>query len=644
MAGKKKSGSSKAWKLGGERIYPTRLNAADEKIFSSIFASHQKLRDNDPGSPFCCSVSIMNTRERAARAVAGYFCEVFGKCYRTSEIVGALATATSLPVTTAEWSSDMPSFQMGAVFWILDYIDQHGLWGAFYPLLPDEVDEELYFVPPPVDDFSHEQVDILRLLSVINGRKGVHRVSFQKILQLIDVSAISNLKSKFKTSLLDYFLRYLTIRTRVNAAPNTSQKYRQVPTINTISDIAESCICGFFAQMDEHADIVFLLKTLELIGASVETCQESFGIRRVAEQMAGFRVEDPYEISAAFFLLEQDGDLLASLNTLTASVIICAERQMPWAYGESYGWMKPWEAGTPSYAFQFPYNESFPKEEVKDTKPLEEGILSIDIEDGQRLSEAQLFYLVTGYALPRNRTPSKRITQWLVSQGLSQERAQEFAFGAMLSHYITELRDQVFPDWHPPVDIPKEEKPQPEIAEEEQSIEELRADLQNLNHTVKELRCALHDADRSIRQYQEKAQDAELQALQDRRELSQLRETLFRMKAEQGHEEVQDDAISLPFSVERRILVFGGHESWRKAIQPLLPGAKFFATITDVRVLKTADVIWIQANALSHKFYYRIMDIARRDDIPVRYFGFAGARKCAEELVAGELAVKENKA
>ena len=71
----------------------------------------------------------------------------------------------------------------------------------------------------------------------------------------------------------------------------------------------------------------------------------------------------------------------------------------------------------------------------------------------------------------------------------------------------------------------------------------------------------------------------------------------------------------------------------------MLPSVRFFdrEAIPDVNTVKNADVVWIQANAMPHKLYYKIINAARKDNIPVRYFGYAGARKCAEQLVMDEL-------
>ena len=60
--------------------------------------------------------------------------------------------------------------------------------------------------------------------------------------------------------------------------------------------------------------------------------------------------------------------------------------------------------------------------------------------------------------------------------------------------------------------------------------------------------------------------------------------------------------------------------------------------LPDLNAIRGADVVWIQPNALSHKYYYRIIDAARKNDIQVRYFGFASAKKCAGQLSLDELA------
>lgn len=59
--------------------------------------------------------------------------------------------------------------------------------------------------------------------------------------------------------------------------------------------------------------------------------------------------------------------------------------------------------------------------------------------------------------------------------------------------------------------------------------------------------------------------------------------------------------------------------------------------LPEIDAIKGADVVWIQANALSHKYYYRIIDAAKKGGADIRYFRYASARKCAEQLAEDEL-------
>ncbi len=101
--------------------------------------------------------------------------------------------------------------------------------------------------------------------------------------------------------------------------------------------------------------------------------------------------------------------------------------------------------------------------------------------------------------------------------------------------------------------------------------------------------------------------------------------------------------MELPWQVRRRTVVFGGHDSWSKAVRPLLPGARFYnrEILPDLNAIRGAEVVWLQVNALSHKYYYRIIDAARKSGIQVRYFGSASAKKCAVQLALDELAAEK---
>lgn len=58
--------------------------------------------------------------------------------------------------------------------------------------------------------------------------------------------------------------------------------------------------------------------------------------------------------------------------------------------------------------------------------------------------------------------------------------------------------------------------------------------------------------------------------------------------------------------------------------------------ISSPEIIKRADVVWIQTNCIGHKSYNIIIDLARKYSRKVRYFAYASATKCAEQVVAEE--------
>ena len=88
-----------------------------------------------------------------------------------------------------------------------------------------------------------------------------------------------------------------------------------------------------------------------------------------------------------------------------------------------------------------------------------------------------------------------------------------------------------------------------------------------------------------------------------------------------------------PEIITKKIYIFGGHPTWIKGIKEQLVNAKFFKEdLHSLAVIRNAEEIWIQPNAISHSFYGKVMDAARVNRIPVRYFSFAGIKKCLEQV------------
>ena len=91
---------------------------------------------------------------------------------------------------------------------------------------------------------------------------------------------------------------------------------------------------------------------------------------------------------------------------------------------------------------------------------------------------------------------------------------------------------------------------------------------------------------------------------------------MYKLQNSSGAEpEIENaDKIQLPYTTKQRVVIFGGHATWLKAIKPMLPNVKFIDPYTkpDANLIRHADVVWVQTNAMPHSFYGKIMEIVRK--------------------------------
>lgn len=122
-------------------------------------------------------------------------------------------------------------------------------------------------------------------------------------------------------------------------------------------------------------------------------------------------------------------------------------------------------------------------------------------------------------------------------------------------------------------------------------------------------------------------------------ELNALRAIVFNRMTGENSEPAEKQNIIFPYTVRQRVVIFGGHDTWSKAIRPLLLNARFIDRNTQPNrdVIKKADVVWIQVNALGHKHYTNIMDTARAHGVAIRYFSYSSAEKCARQVAQEDM-------
>lgn len=615
MGKKKATPQGKTWRLAGETLAPTPLSDADERQLSEIFSNFQSLAMVEPALGI--NSATMRARETTLRACLGYFYGRFGDSYEREAVTRALSTALALPVRPYECNS----ISLGAAFWVLDYVEKQDLQSELLPLLPPEAE-----LPTPApDDFRYPRDIVSRLTYVLLNRKTSTLKEFRKLTGLLRKQDAASLRAAFRDATLDYFGRFLEVCKRV--APATFTPPPETALTLTPFPVAKDLFStgtkpppppNLRSIPEKTPDVSFLLKTPSLIGQSPDKMQSELYYRRLTELLSEFTVRDPYEICAASMLLERENDLLMNLNTLTNAVLACAERHLPWTRVEVDLTTPRYDAATPDCMLRYACREP-----------------SAEDDKDALFSVGQLFHRATGYLLPRDREPSKELEEWFTGQGLSETDSRSLAAAAMAFSVCDDARaDAESGVWESGRTASKHDaSTQADDADNAGRVAELTRQLKSAKQ-------AAHEKEQLIRQLEEQLRDENRRAEQDRMELRGLRDTLFRTRAGEIPEFVAvENQIQFPWQVRRRVLIFGGHDTWSKSIRPLLPGARFFEreSLPDLNAIKGADVVWIQANALSHKFYYRIIETARRENILVRYFSFASARKCAEQVVENEL-------
>ena len=167
--------------------------------------------------------------------------------------------------------------------------------------------------------------------------------------------------------------------------------------------------------------------------------------------------------------------------------------------------------------------------------------------------------------------------------------------------------------------------------------EDLQDELDKARKEIKALRTALY-TERRETETERTRTEHEMKVLRmEHRELADLRTLVFNQQSsDPARLEKTDRQISYPYETKKRTVVFGGHDSFLRAFKPMLPGVRFVDTENigfAPEIIRNADVVWVQTNCISHSQYNNITRVTRQYGIQLRYFAYASAEKCAEQLV-----------
>ena len=351
MCAKKKRSLPKQWKIAGESLPTSRLSPSENAIFEEAFDTYRGLvtKGHGTSSPrFLVPAEELKTRRSAALSMTEFLCDRYRDTFDRETVLRVLSIAAALPGSTADWYADSPGFLLGAALWLLDYLEDNCWEEDHFDLLPECHADELESRLPSVNDLNHSRSDILGLVTVLLGRKKEQRRSYRLLLDMVDVETVSELKTAFRNALLDHFERAASVY-----RPVPSDEQPPLPfTQGNIAAMRQE------PPLQRQPELDFLLMAPNLIGRSYEDAKRSLGTAKAGKLMCEITTKDPYALCAAYLLLERDGDVLAHLHMLTAGVLACAYRHLPWGCGDLVMEVLPYEEGTPDHTLRYPYHGS----------------------------------------------------------------------------------------------------------------------------------------------------------------------------------------------------------------------------------------------------------------------------------------------
>ena len=365
------------------------------------------------------------------------------------------------------------------------------------------------------------------------------------------------------------------------------------------------------------------------------------------KSMKRFKVPDPYRYSfALFYLLDTNDDYAWLYNPSNAVHVSCA-LGLPWNIPRAshanlfFARTEETEDALQSVnrAQKHTYSDKTMNKNYS-SHIVEDISIGTGVKKDTKINYSQLIYSLTGVIPPRYPTNNRFLLKELEESGVPEENRELVLQCLGFAQAVKKKEDLEFTvsqrDAKVPLESDERDQLQARIEELESKVKEVEESNKNLKEENRTLTQDLYDKQKEAANLVESLAQNKKEAENDYRELVSLREAIFiRENGEEEEEEVEEPSIQFPYSFEKKIVSFGGHDSWRKGIKQMFEGVVFVDrdTLPNETLVKNADEIWIQPNAISHKYYYRIQNVVKRYNIPVRYFKYSSPIKCAEQMV-----------
>ena len=585
--------------------------------------------------------------------------------------------------------------EMAAAIWILDYLKNNDRYEEAKQLFPKTREELDQIYLPNISDALHSDDAIKSVIYIIQNRnRGMigfdeeksfmdeadtrlkdspdfvnlpYRKNYDALISLIDTDTVANLEEQFEQytwSFIDNILGIVhgyrkqeqkarrkihrLLKSQINNVEKASKQFFSplMVGINTEGELDFLFDMHDSAQQLREADEELgecetkansLYRLILLLPGLVKDKLDDTLDEEILSQLEPIRITQPFEMCFAFLsLLDHNSDIVWAYNAAYVIMfVVCHE--LPWGESECVDrdWGMGIDRGEEFVEMSLDNPVENPIRKAEDTlferqypSPFNEEEYP---ESAEYLSLAQLAFTVSGIIPPRYNSILSHEKQLLLKEEIPEEKVNLLIEYLSLAYSITQrdsdyrvLDEEI--DAEEPVEIT-------EINVSDEQAKKLKSEIKRLNNLV-------HQLDKQNKEQAERLSQYEQELKESNTEIAELRSMIHPASETQEKERLK---VQFPYSAKSRAVIVGGHETWAKAIKPLLKNVRFIDLHEqpNASLIANAEVVWIQSNAIAHKHYYKVMDIVRKNNIRVCYFQFASAEKCAEQFAMDELGTKE---
>lgn len=641
----------------------------------------------------------LKKRKKAVMQYAGEADLRFGKKYDALSIPDELLRLNAAPVgITFGMCEYENNNDVATALWMLDQLEACGNLSEAYRFFPDNLTARKGVTIPPISDSCHSDellhcmVYIIRRIDLQDDGTGMTPMQrFRAILKLIDPYAIRSAVSKFEEKMWYFFdcILYCTNFHRQLQVKYADELYKlvskcqmynnelieiyrqhesyKVPSKLMLGTVNPENVANYemafltanrnraerirdmllkiAPQIDEMLNGIdleeYLIELLCLVGPYLYSDKTSLDDLKVPEdhlaRILSLKIEDPYEICFAHMYMLVEGIDSVWLYSQSVSVLYAAAMHLPWTVTlNKYGWGCEQKEISGSMLYDeedvFSFNASEIQQTVNYTDMQAAMYQRIYKDKGlwadpalasrkeiESVNIPQIVYALTGTVMPRRPNEDAEIAERLKSCGVKPSMRM------ILGQYIRLASACAGGD-----DVSTERVVSNTTESElKEQVEKYRAELLRLdgllNASIKDKNAERKRADTMV-----------VQLESSRVEIAELRAMIYDRAI---YLKEKKPNVQFPYSVRQKVTVFGGHEVWLNMMRPLLSGVRYVGPDEkpNMSVLMNTDVIWLQTNVMAHSFYNKVVEIARKHHIPVRYFSYSGAEKCAEQLALDDM-------